>query len=361
MIKDELERRGLPDLLISTNGDPILDIETWETNREKIKEHLCLNEYGLLPAAPSNIIFNVLETDNHYLASKGIYQKILITANVENSVFSFPVYFIQPKTQGKHKTIVHINFRDNIPDKYLPIEEICDNGFAVALFCYKDVTSDDDDFSNGLAGVLFNNKERSCFDAGKIMIWAWAAMRVMDFLQTQTSVDLNNVAVLGHSRLGKTALVTAAFDDRFAFVHSNNSGCSGAAISRQKSGETIENICRVFPYWFCKNYNKYRKNENALPYDQHYLLSLIAPRNISVGSAVEDIWADPISEFLCCVAASPIYLLYEKTGIIAPDRYPIESDIFHKGSIGCYLRKGSHYLSRYDWNRFMEFMNSHAK
>lgn len=360
MIKDELTARGLPNVLISKDGDSILDIAAWEANREKVKELLCINEYGLLPERPSNITFDILETNDRYLASKAIYQKIMITVNVENGVFSFPVYFIQPKTPQKHKTIVHINFRDNLPDRYLPIEEICDNGFAVALFCYKDVTSEDDDFSNGLSGVLFNNKKRRPSDPGKIMIWAWAAMRVMDFLQTQATVDLNNIAVLGHSRLGKTALVTAAFDERFAFVHSNDSGCSGSAISRGKDGETIDDACRIFPYWFCENYNKYRNNEKIMPFDQHYLLSLIAPRKLSVGSAIEDSWADPISEFLSCVAASPVYSLYGETGLIAPDRYPIDTDVFHKGSIGYYLRKGSHYLSRFDWNRFMEFFNSNA-
>ena len=120
-------------------------------------------------------------------------------------------------------------------------------GFAVATIYYKDVTGDDGDFTNGLAGVLFGGKERNEHDPGKIMMWAWAAMRAADYLQTLDSADLESLAVIGHSRLGKTALVAAAFDERFRFVHSNNSGCSGAAIIRGKTGEQIDDICRNFP------------------------------------------------------------------------------------------------------------------
>ena len=127
------------------------------------------------------------------------------------------------------------------------------------------------------------------------MMWAWAAMRAADYLQTLDSADLESLAVIGHSRLGKTALVAAAFDERFRFVHSNNSGCSGAAIIRGKTGEQIDDICRNFPFWFCENYKTYRKNESALPFDQHLLLALSATRFVSVGSAAEDLWADPAS------------------------------------------------------------------
>lgn len=359
MIKEEIELRGVPDVLKSVGGENITDVKGWEANREKLKELLSVNEYGLLPPPPKDKRFEIQENDERYFANTGIYQKILITVTMENGEFSFPIQFIRPKTEGRHKTVVFLNFRNDVPDKYYPAEEICDNCIAVAMLYYKDVTSDDGDFTNGLAGLLYKNGERGQYDAGKIMMWAWAAMRVMDFLETQDSVDLKNVAVLGHSRLGKTALVTAAYDERFAIAHSNDSGCSGAAITRQKTGEHVDDICRNFPFWFCENYKTYRNNEDAMPFDQHYLLALIAPRYVSVGSASEDLWADPVSEFLSCAAASDVFALYGKEGFVAPDRLPQVDDAFFEGSIGYYLRGGSHYLGRYDWNRFIEFWNKH--
>ena len=110
----------------------------------------------------------------------------------------------------------------------------------------------------------------------------------MDYLQTCDFVDKKNIAVIGHSRLGKTALLTGAFDERFAFVISNDSGCSGAAISRDKEGERIDAILTRFPFWFCKNYAKYAGKEEDLPFDQHWLMSLIAPRKLTVLTGSQD-------------------------------------------------------------------------
>lgn len=139
-------------------------------------------------------------------------------------------------------------------------------------------------------------------------MWAWAAQRVLDYAQTLDELlDLDCAIVCGHSRLGKTALLAAATDKRFAFAYSNDSGCSGAAITREKQGENVKDICERFPYWFCENYKLYIDNEQNMPFDQHYLLASIAPRKVLVGSAAEDIWADPISEFLCCVAAGSVF------------------------------------------------------
>ena len=231
-----------------------------------------------------------------------------------------------------------------------------DNGFAVFSFCYNDVTMDNGDFTDGLAGVLFENGQRKANDPGKIAMWAWAAHRVMDYAQTLGDVlDLECGIVCGHSRLGKTALLTGATDERFKFAYSNDSGCSGAAITRQKGGETVEKICNKFSYWFCENYLKYINNEDSMPFDQHYLLSSVAPRFACVGSASEDLWADPVSEMLNCVASSSAF----KNGFVYEDRLPEIGDHFFKGDIGYHLRKGLHYFSREDWLRLIEFVNIH--
>src|SRR5690606_24717348 len=136
------------------------------------------------------------------------------------------------------------------------------------------------------------------------------------------------------SRLGKTALLAGATDERFTCVIANNSGCSGAAITRNKQGEKISDIYTNFPHWFCKNYEKYMHNEFALPFDQHFLLAAIAPRNVYVSSAVEDLWADPDSEYLSCVAASEVYEKLGIKGFIHPPRFPQVGDVFQDGKIG---------------------------
>ena len=193
----------------------------------------------------------------------------------------------------------------------MPTEELVDNGFAVLSFCYQDVASDDGDFTNGLAGLLFPDGNRGPSDPGKIALWAWAAHRVMDWAETRTdALDLTQGVVCGHSRLGKTALLAAATDPRFAYAYSNDSGCSGAALARGTRGETVRDICQKFPFWFCENYLQYVDNENSLPFDQHDLIAAIAPRRVLIGSASEDTWADPLGTARLCrgIACVPLRL-----------------------------------------------------
>ena len=178
----------------------------------------------------------------------------------------------------------------------------------------------------------------------------------MDYAETRQDVlDLDCAVVCGHSRLGKTALLAAATDERFTFAYSNESGCSGAAVTRGKQGEHISDICTNFPYWFCENYTQYREREDSLPFDQHYLIASIAPRRVCIGSAAEDLWADPAAEQLCCFAASPAF----ETGFDCPDRPAAVGEAFFGGHIGYHLRSGQHFFSREDWQRIMQFVRIH--
>ncbi|OQB15294.1 MAG: hypothetical protein BWY15_00665 [Firmicutes bacterium ADurb.Bin193] len=328
----------------------------WNERRSEIINILCNEEYGFLPPKPEKLSWEVVEEDNRFCAGKAPLKKVLLKADFKSGSFFFPICVCIPKAQKKYPFFVHINFRDNVPDKYMPSEEICDNGFAVLSFCYKDVTSDDNDFSNGLAGIIYNGKARKDNDSGKIAMWSWAASRVMDYAQTLTELDLTRATIVGHSRLGKTSLLTGATDERFSCAISNESGCSGAAISRGKQGETIKNICNRFPYWFCDNYKKYIDKEFDMPFDQHFLLAAIAPRKVYVASAEEDLWADPVSEFLSCVAASEVFEKMGLDGLIHNDNLPEAGEVFHKGNIGYHLRAGLHFFSREDWLHFIEFL-----
>jgi hypothetical protein len=235
----------------------------------------------------------------------------------------------------------------------MPTEELVDNGFAVLSFCYKDVTSDDNDFTNGLAGVLYPDGKREPTDSGKIAMWAWAMHRVMDYASTLESLDLTRAIACGHSRLGKTALLTAATDERFAFAYSNDSGCSGAAITRGKRGETVKDICTRFPFWFCENYKKYIDKEDEMPFDQHFLVAAIAPRRVALGAALEDTWADPNSQYLSACAASAAWELHGEKGFLHPDRLPVPGDCFDGGHVAYHLREGTHFFSRTDWRRYL--------
>ena len=354
MLKEMLLGRGICEL-------ETFQAETWPSIRKKYMEVLCQEEYGLPVPEPTKLEFEVIPSKRTFCAGDAVRSEVIVHAEVCGKPFSFPFTAVIPKKDGKHPFIIHNDFEYLVPSKYLPAEEIINNGFAAFELCYQNVTADNGDFTNGLAGILYpDGVRKNGNDTGKILMWAWANMRVMDYAMTLDCLDHNHGAIAGHSRLGKTALVTGMLDERFQYVISNDSGCSGTAITRGKVGEQISDITKRFPYWFCENYQSYT-DHNKLTFDQHMLLATIAPRTLLIGSAEKDTWADPDSEYLSCVAASKAWENLGKKGFIAPDRLPVFGADFYEGDICYHLRDGEHYFSRRDWLVYMNVIQSKMK
>lgn len=335
--------REIPDVLMFTDGTMVNTPGDWRRRREEIKEILQENEYGKMPPPPDTLKWEMIEERTGYCGGKAVLRRILITVGVRGKEADFPFCEVIPAGLKKPMGFLHINFRNDVPDEYMPTEEIVDGGFAVCSFGYQDVTADNGDFTDGIASLFFEGQQRAEDDPGKIALWAWAAMRVMDVICEQGEIDRSRVAVVGHSRLGKTALLASAMDERFALAISNDSGCSGAAVTRGKVGERVKHITDSFPFWFCPRYRRFSGREEEMPFEQHWLTALTAPRPLYVASASQDEWADPEAELLCCRLTSPVYELLGRKG-------------FEEGGrIGYHRREGGHWLSRYDWQKFMEF------
>ena len=354
-IKEQLEARKLPDVMKFADGTPVT-ADNWEERREEILDILRREEYGYAPPAPAYVKVEKNGEPKKDYAGKGMLQYLKFTVPTDKGEFTYPVAQVTPTKlpeSGKVPVFVLVNFRPEVPDKYMPVEDIIDAGCAVLRIYYNDVAFDgNDNFEGGIASHF----DRTKYTWGKIGMWAWSASRVFDYLETTEWADLNRVAVIGHSRLGKTALWCAANDTRFALACVNNSGCSGDAITRDKKGERVAQITKNFPYWFCENYKKYINNEHGMPFDQHFLVAAVCPRKVAIGTALEDEWADPESQYLSACAASPVWEVNGGTGFIHPDRLPVPGDFFHSGDVAFHLRAGAHYLSTEDWRRYFDLI-----
>ncbi len=240
-----------------------------------------------------------------------------------------------------------------VKSEFWPAEQVIERGYAIAVFYNADVDPDNyDEFKNGIHGIL--DRERQPDSWGTIAAWAWGASRCMDYFVTDKDIDNKKVAVVGHSRGGKTALWAGAEDQRFALVVSNESGCGGAALARRKYGETIARINASFPHWFCTNYRKYDNNENALPVDMHMLMALIAPRAVYVTSAAEDLWADPRGSYLSLCNSIPVFQLLKTKSSLPPEMPALNRPVI-SGKTGYHIRDGAHNMLLKDWKWFMDF------
>lgn len=349
MIQQQILDRKLPAVL--PEGMTAEGFAQWRSDMKELFAREC---FGKTPAAPEQVRAEVLEEKDPAWCGKAVCKKIRLSFDMEKGEFSFPMHLSLPKAGQPSPCVVYISFSETEYAGRQPIEEILDMGWAYASFVYEDVTSDDGDMQNGIAAMTSRTDSAAW---GKLGMWAYAASRVMDYLSTCKEIDPSRVIVVGLSRLGKAALWAGTQDERFAGTVSVNSGCSGAAVCRGKVGETVDDICRVFPFWFCENYQKYRRQEDALPFDQYHLLALCAPRLLYVTSSSEDEWADPRSEYLSCRMLDAVYALFgqEALGGSAPDCVAPDGRIAGE-RVGYHLRPGTHGISRYDWVRLMRFM-----
>src|SRR5262249_31071255 len=152
-------------------------------------------------------------------------------------------------------------------------EQIIQRGHALATFCHNHISPDAPNAKQALF-LRFGNKgaERGPHDWATIAAWAWALHRGVDYLLTDKDIDGRHIAVVGHSRLGKTALLAAAFDERIALAIPHQAGCGGTAPSRGKVGESVKQINEGFPHWFNGTFKEFNDHPDKLPFDQHCLV-----------------------------------------------------------------------------------------
>lgn len=370
MIKKQLAERAL--LPIDQQNDGSFYTKSqWPARRQELLENLQRNLYGWTPTAPRQVSGRVVWEDSLAYAGKALHQRIELKITTSGGEFILPFHLLTPHASARPPVMLNLAFRPNLremntpkdyaalDDRYIPAEEILDTGFALAVVAYCNISDDshDGNYLQGLGNCFFNTNSRTPEEWGRIGLWAYGGSCVLDYLMQQDALDRDCISVIGHSRLGKTALWMGAQDERLFAAVSNNSGFGGAAVAKCGSGERIADFLRVGSWdWFCENFKRYLGREDEQPYDQHMLLAAMAPRHLYVASAEADRGADPHSEFLSCVAASRAYEILGEQGLVTPDALPIPGTTLHEGRIGYHLRAGRHFFSREDWGLCLKFL-----
>jgi hypothetical protein len=360
----------LPDPLVTQKGKAVTSAKAWEAGRRKeilrlFEEHV----YGVMPAKFDAISFELVNEDRQAMAGKAHLKEVrILVANGGQQATLNLVLFTPNGTSSKVPVFLLINNRParNTDAKrdtlsgFWPAEEVIAAGYGVAAFQVADAAPDKkDDYQSGILRLFPEMAQRK--DGMKaIGAWAWAASRALDYFETDPQTDAKKVIVVGHSRGGKTSLWAAAQDRRFAMCISNNSGNTGAKISRRNFGESVERINGNFPHWFADNYTRYNGKESELPVDQHMLLALLAPRPLYLTNATEDLWADPTGTYLALKAAEPVFNLYREKSSL-PSTPPSPDTPLLSKPIGYHNRTGKHNMTYYDWAQFVQFADLYFK
>lgn len=363
------EPENVPELMRTFAGEEVKTKEAWEKVRApELLERFQKDVYGRRPAVldeRKRVSFKVYD-ERPVMDGKAVRKLVRAEFDGPLEKFSFPFTVYIPKVQKPVPAFVSICLKSRskvgadhvITSVCWPVEQIVGRGYATIGFLTEDVaTEKNTGFAQGVFTCVEKPEARTDESWGTISAWAWAASRVMDWIETEPAIDATRVGIVGHSRGGKTAIWTGVTDRRFALVCSNNSGAHGAKLNhiRLPKSEDIASIPKYFPNWYCGNYpKKYGGKEMSMDFDQHELLALVAPRLLCVASASEDAWAGQPGEWWSAKLASPAWELYGKKGLVA-ERFPAPGEKQQEGSISYHLRPGKHSLDPYDWDRYMDF------
>jgi hypothetical protein len=382
-------RPELPDPLVMLDGTPVKTKKQWQEKRQpELKALFQHYMYGNFPPRPDNVAFKVERVDKSALGGKATLKEVTISFGPEGTPRIHLLLFIPNHRKGPAPVFLGMNFCGNhtvvndpqipLPEVWLPnhcpgvkdnhataagrgaqvnvwaVEQTIDSGYAVATFYCGDVDPDRPDVRQGIQPHLRKpGQKASPYDWGTIAAWAWGLQRAVDYLVTDPDIDAGRIIVVGHSRLGKTALLAAAFDARVAMAIPLQAGCGGTSPSRGKIGESVKQINDHFPHWFDGAFKKFNDHPDRLPFDQHCLIALMAPRPVLLSNAVKDTWANPAGQFEMLKAAEPVYRLLGVSGLESKKMPPLGK--LSGGRLGYFIRGGGHSMTPQDWRVFVEY------
>jgi hypothetical protein len=399
--------KGFPDPLVLRSGEPVRTAAQWREQRapelRALFEHY---EYGVFPAKPQTQAVTLLRTDPTALGGKATLKELEVRCTQPDATV-YLLVLIPNRREKPAPCFLGMNFHGNyalLPDPAIRmpsgwvssvrlgappglaaeavrgkerdvwnVEQIIDRGYAFASFFSGDVVPDKPDLARKrLEDFVSPGGDPAAPTAPAVIgAWAWGFSRMLDHLVTEPGIDSARIAAVGHSRNGKTALWAAAMDSRFALLIASQAGCGGSAPCRvppelavlgrngRPTVETVSVINRVMPHWFCGNFKAFGDAVEKLPFDQHALLALCAPRPVLLSNATEDLWANPSGQWSMLRAADPVYRLVCGEGCETEQAPPVGKLL--KSRLGFFIRPGAHSMNTEDWSAWLEFADRWLK
>ncbi len=378
--EDKVGTYTLPDPLVLQNGKPVRNADDWfQLRRPEILKLNHTEIYGRVPPSAPKVTCEVTETDTNAMDGTAIRKHIVAhfgdSTNKLNVILYLPAKATEPVPVLLHLTFFGGGTPPAAPpatngaparprfNEAGPIAEMLARGYGYAILRYTEIQPDNANTSqSGVEALAYvpGQTKPAADEWGTISAWAWGASRVIDYFETDPAVDAKRVAVVGHSRLGKTVLWIGASDPRVALVFSSCGGEMGSALARRDFGETVDDMAANFPWQFAGNFQKYPGHWNDMPVDAHMLIALNAPRPVFITGGTQDQWSDPRGEFLAEVAAGPVYRLLGKKDLGTTEQPPFDQPLI-TGELGFNYHTGAHTITDGDWQAFLNFADEHLQ
>jgi hypothetical protein len=384
-----------PDPLVMTTGRLVTNAAQWHAERRpELATLVQRHEYGMLPA-PVPVAAVIERNDDGAMGGAATIREVRLDLARPDDARIHLMVILPNRSARPVPVLLGLNFRGNhalLDDPGVNVQPVFESecgcsggelrgkdreswdveaclarGYALATFWNGDVVPDDAVRAEGRLRALAgrSDPERGPADCGAIAAWAWCLQRAVDYLVTVPEIDARRIGVVGHSRNGKAALVAAAFDPRIALVIPAQAGCGGTAPCRvpadlakpgpdgRPSVETIASITSRFPHWFARNFSTAGANPERLPFDQHAVVALCAPRPVLFSCATSDRWSNPEGQFEVLRGADPVYRLVAGEGLSTSR--PPETGHLSPGRLGYFIRHGSHSVTREDWAAWLDY------
>jgi hypothetical protein len=380
---------SLPDLLVLKNGSPVKTTkEWWEERRPEIVEDFDKEIFGRVPKNTPRVNWEVVSTTSEKNSDVPVITKKLV-GHVDNSSYPLVAVDIQltlsvpAHAAGAVPVIMEFGWsaeqlaamRKHFTEAQLAAiagngpawqQQVLSKGWGYAILIPMTIQADNGaGLTEGIIGLVNKGQPRKLDAWGALRAWAWGASRALDYFETDDSVDAKQVGIEGLSRYGKAALVTMAYDQRFAIAFIASSGEGGAKLLRRTFGEQVENVASTGEYhWMAGNFLKYAGplTPNDLPVDAHELIALCAPRPVFISGGslqVEGGWIDSKGMFLGAAAAGPVYKLLGKKDL-GTTEFPAMETALIDGEIAFRQHSGGHTAGP-NWPTFLTFASRYLK